>query len=100
MEVVSQVLTTGSILGLIAIMFRWVWMRIAKMEKCHRATMFTDAQQPRYVTTEICGQKFDELKKLLLTMDKKREKAKDVFANGQVAIESRLTAIETRLKGM
>ena len=68
------------------------------MEKKHCADLFCEGNQPRYVTTDHCNDKFEELNALLQNMDQKREQAKDEFAKGQRSIEVRLTAIETQLK--
>ena len=98
MEVVAQVLTAGGIVGLIGLILRWMWNRILKMEKRHCNDLYKQGHQPRYVTTDMCNTKFNELKQLLIDMDHRREEAKDLFAAGQRAIESRLTAIETKLE--
>ena len=104
METVAQICTAGGILGLVAMMLKWTWARITRMEKKHCGALYTANHQPIYVTEERCDHikdefvaKVDEIKTLIISMDQKRELAKDQFAQGQLKIESRLTAIETRL---
>ena len=105
MTIVAEVLTASGILAVIGLILRWLWARINKMESKHCDALYTKGHQPRYVTTDHCedvqdrfSSKFDELKIMLKDMDKRREEAKDQFAEGQRKIESRLTAIETQLK--
>ena len=98
MEVVAQVITAGGIVGLIGLILRWMLNKVLKMEKKHCSDLYTSGHQPRYVTAKICDKKFSELKQLLIEMDRKREDAKDQFMAGQQAIETRLTAIETKLE--
>ena len=75
------------------------------MEKKHCDALYTANHQPIYVAEERCDHikdefvtKVDEIKTLIIEMDRKRESAKDQFVEGQLKIESRLTAIETSLK--
>ena len=105
MTVVAEVITTGGISALIGLIFGWIWARITKMEKRHCTDLFDDGHQPRYVTVSHCEDvqekfsgNFNELKTLLLDMDKRREEAKDLFIEGQRQIENRLIAIETKLE--
>ena len=105
METVAQICTAGGIIGLVAMMLKWTWARITRMEKKHCGALYTANHQPIYVTEERCDHikdefvvKVDEIKALIIEMDRKRESAKDQFVEGQLKIESRLTAIETSLK--
>ncbi len=105
METVAQICTAGGIIGLVAMMLKWTWARISRMEKKHCSALYTANHQPIYVTEERCDHikdefvvKVDEIKALIIEMDRKRESAKDQFVEGQLKIESRLTAIETSLK--
>ena len=77
------------------------------MEKKHCSALYTKNHQPIYMTEERCDHikdvfvvKVDEIKALIVDMDKKRDSAKDQFVEGQLKIESRLTAIETKLDGV
>ena len=104
MAVVAEVITTGSILGLIALGFRWLYSRITKMEKSHKQDLYQVNGQTNYISRNECRaiqhafcDKVDEVKALIIAMDAKREDAKDEYHAGQVLIEGRLAAIEARL---
>ena len=98
MTVITDIITAGGILTLLGLCLRWLHGRMVRMEHKHCSDLYTSGHQPRYVTTDTCNTKFNELKQLLIDMDHRREEAKDLFAAGQRAIESRLTAIETKLE--
>ena len=103
-SLITEIATTGGILVMIGIIMRWLWARITKLEKKHCKDLYNSNHQPIYMTEERCDHakdefitKVDEIKGLIILMDQKRESAKDQFTQGQLKIESRLTAIETKL---
>ena len=102
--VIAEILTAGGVMGLIAMIFRWQHSRLIMMEKKHCSALYKPNHQPIYMTIDDCIRekhefigKIDEIKVLIMEMDRKREDAKDEHAKGQISIERRLTAIETRL---
>ena len=104
MAVVAEVITTGSILGLIALGFRWLYSRITKMEKSHKQDLYQVNGQTNYISRNECRaiqhafcDKVDEVKALIIAMDKKREEAKDVYHEEQKKIAIQLTAIKGKL---
>ncbi len=103
--ILAEILTTGGILALLGLVLKWLHGRVVAMEKTHATALYRQDHQPIYATKEDCGRvqqgflrNIEEIKALIIKMDAKREDAKDRFTVGQSKIESRLTAIETKLE--
>lgn len=102
--VVVEIITASGILALIAFIFRQLFTRVEDMETKHTKALYKEDGQLIYMTEGRCfiaqqglSGKIDEIKALIIDMDKKREGSKDQMAANQLKIETRLTKIETKI---
>lgn len=102
--VVVEIITASGILALIAFIFRQLFTRVKDMETKHAKALYKEDGQLIYMTEGRCHKaqqdlsgKIDEIKALIIEMDKKRERAKEQMAEIQLKIETRLTKIETKI---
>lgn len=105
MAIFTEVISTSATLALLGLALRWLHGRIVEMEKRHDESLYKPDHQPIYATREDCLRvqgcflgKIEEIKTLIIDMDRKREAAKDDFRESQNHIENRLVAIETQLR--
>ena len=105
MAMMTEVLTTAGILAFLGLALKWLHGRVIAMEGKLHTSLYRPDHQPIYMSRDDCLRlqngfcaKIEEIKTLIIEMDKKREEAKDDFRESQSKIENRLTAIETELK--
>ena len=96
--------TGGVVLGFVALTAKWQYSRISKVETRQKKALYQHDGQTNYVPRSEykedqieLGNKMDEIKDLIIDMDKKREKAKDNYHKDQQEIRDRLKAIEVKL---
>jgi len=100
----TEVAAGGSFIGFVSLILRWQQTKISKMEADRKKELYQPNGQTNYmpraecmtIQTNFC-KKIDEVKALIIDMDKKREEAKDAYHNEQQRIVERLAGIEAKL---
>ena len=102
--VMTEVITTGSTVGLLILALRWLYSKVTKMEKAHRKDLYQSDGRTNYIPRAEClavqesfCNKIDEIKDILNAMEEKREKSKDDYHKEQQTIAERLAGIEAKL---
>ena len=100
----AEVAVAGGFVGFNGLILRWFSTRMNKMESTRRTELYQPNGQTNYITRSECGHqqemfcnKIEELKRLLISMDKKRVEAKDELHENQRIIGERLAGIEAKL---
>lgn len=87
------------------LIIRFLWGRMNRVESDQKKALYQSNGQTNYIPRgeckaiqeTFCG-KVDEVKSLIISMDEKREEAKDVYHEEQKKIAVQLMAIEAKLK--
>lgn len=100
----SEIAIAGGFTTTTGLILKWFHSRMTKMERDRRKEFYQPNGQTNYVPRSECKNiqdtfciKIEEVKTLIMAMDKKRETAKDEYHEGQQRIGERLAAIEAKL---
>jgi len=100
----TEAITAGGVLGLVGMVFRLQHSRINKMESNRKQDLYQPNGLTNYIPRVECKatqhtfcNKIDEVKSLIISMDEKREEAKDAYHEEQKNIAVKLAAIEAKL---
>ena len=99
----AESISAGVVLVIVATGVKFLNSRMKTMESDRKKDLFQNGQSI-YVPRTDClpiqetfCKKIDEVKSLIISMDEKRELAKDVYHNEQKNIAVQLAAIEAKL---
>ena len=100
----SEIAIASGFVGFNGLILKWFNTRINKMESNRKKEMYQPTGQTTYVTRAECDHrenmfcnKIEDVKNLILAINKKREHTKDEHHEGQRLIGERLAAIEAKL---
>ena len=100
----TEIMKTGGILAFIGLIFGWQHSRLNMMDVKRKDELYQKNGQTNYVPRSECialqktfCDKIDEVKVLIIDLDKKREKAKDEYHKEQQRIGEKVAAIEAKL---
>ena len=101
-------ISAGLILvSLLMLIWRWLVSRMDRMDKDRKKELFRESGRTNYMLRDDCEvkeasfcRKVDEIKDIMIKMDKNRELAKDEYHYWQSKMGERLSVIEAKIEIM